>query len=215
MPKDASPVAQANAHACLLDALNILKIQVLGISAGAPSSVQLALRYPERVSALVLLVPGLYTPEPATDVQSVGFPFILASILKWDYPLWAAMKLNPQMVLSTMGVPPLIQKHLSKEKQIEIMNWLLPYDTRIPGVMNDAKIASNINKEPFPIQNIIAPTLVISAKYDLWKTYDAANYTASKIPNAKFIGFDTGGHLLNGQEEKVRTYISSFLRQNP
>ncbi|CAG0973413.1 hypothetical protein METP3_01633 [Methanosarcinales archaeon] len=147
MPKDASPAAQADAYACFLDALNISKIPVMGISAGAPSSVQFALRHPERVSSLVLLVPSLYNPEPATDVQSVAFPFILASILKWDYPLWAAMKLNPQVVLSTMGVPPPIQKQMSKEKQVEVMNWMLPYDTWIPGVMNDARIASNINTD--------------------------------------------------------------------
>ena len=74
------------------------------------------------------------------------------------------------------------------------------------------RIASNM--EPFPIGNITVPTLVISAKDDLWRTYGAAEYTASKITNGQFIGFDTGGHLLNGQEEKVRLDIASFLRQN-
>jgi pimeloyl-ACP methyl ester carboxylesterase len=214
LPQDASPAAQADAFACLLDALNLSRIPVVGISAGAPSSVQFALRHSDRVSALVLLAPGLYTPEPATDVQSVAFPFMLASILKWDYPLWVAMKVSPQLVLSTMGVPPVIQNQLSKEKQVEFMNWMLPFDTRISGVMNDGKIAANIGTEPYPLEKITAPTLVISAKDDLWKTYSAATYTASTIPNAKFVGFETGGHLLNGQEDQVRTTIRAFLQQN-
>jgi len=33
LPLDASPAAQADAHACLLDALNISKVAVLGVSA--------------------------------------------------------------------------------------------------------------------------------------------------------------------------------------
>src|SRR5512136_2514579 len=60
LPADASPAAQADAHACLLDALNIRRAAVVGLSAGAPSSMQFALRYPERAAALVLLVPAAY-----------------------------------------------------------------------------------------------------------------------------------------------------------
>ncbi|MFN8007048.1 MAG: alpha/beta hydrolase [Terriglobia bacterium] len=60
LPADASAAAQADAHACLLDALGITKAAVIGASAGAPSSMQLALRHPERTSALVLLVPAAY-----------------------------------------------------------------------------------------------------------------------------------------------------------
>lgn len=57
-PPDASPAAQADAHACLLDALHIRRVAVVGASAGAPSSMQFALRYPDRTRALVLLVPA-------------------------------------------------------------------------------------------------------------------------------------------------------------
>ena len=51
LPQDASPVAQAEAHACLLDALNLRRVAVVGGSMGAPSAMQLCLRHPERCSA--------------------------------------------------------------------------------------------------------------------------------------------------------------------
>src|SRR5262249_50946821 len=38
LPLDASPVAQADAYVCLLDALGIQRVAVVGASAGAPSS---------------------------------------------------------------------------------------------------------------------------------------------------------------------------------
>ena len=64
LPLDASPAAQADAHACLLDALGIARVAVVAASAGAPSALQFVLRHPERCRALVLLVPAAYAPRP-------------------------------------------------------------------------------------------------------------------------------------------------------
>ena len=55
LPADASVAAQADAHACLLDVLDIPRATVIGASVGAPSSIQFALRHPERTTALVLM----------------------------------------------------------------------------------------------------------------------------------------------------------------
>jgi pimeloyl-ACP methyl ester carboxylesterase len=211
MPKDASPAAQADTFASFLEALGIPRISVVGVSAGAPSALQFAIRHPEKVLHLVLMVPGVYGPEPPKKTRPVSFSFMLSSLFKTNYPLWAAMKLNSRKVLSTIGVPVSVQQQLTGAQKEEIMNWLLPYETRIPGMINDARIASHL--EPSSIQSITAPTLIISARDDLWKTYGPAQYTAQHIPHAKFIGFDTGGHLLNGWSEKVRSEIRSFLRQ--
>ena len=64
---DASPAAAADAHAALLDALGIHdKVVVIGASAGALSSMQFAIKYPDRVSALVLEVPDSWKP-PISD----------------------------------------------------------------------------------------------------------------------------------------------------
>ena len=67
MPADGSPAAQADAHVCLLDALGIRQAAVMGISAGAPSAMQTAIRHPDRVSALVLVVPIAYKPGTLAD----------------------------------------------------------------------------------------------------------------------------------------------------
>ena len=57
LPADSTAEAQADADVCLLDALKIRTAAVMGGSAGALSALQMAIRHPERVSALVLLVP--------------------------------------------------------------------------------------------------------------------------------------------------------------
>jgi 2-hydroxy-6-oxonona-2,4-dienedioate hydrolase len=78
--EDASPAAQADAHACFLDALGIReKVAVIGTSAGALSAMQFAIKYPERVSALVLQVPDSWAPPEsrgAAAVKIAGSNFI-------------------------------------------------------------------------------------------------------------------------------------------
>lgn len=212
LPQDASPAAQADAHACLLDSLNISKVAVVGISAGAPSSMQFALRYPERTSSLVLIVPGTYTPEnPVESPGPAPLPFVFSTIFKSDFPLWVAMKVDPSSVLYALGVPPSSQARLTDTQKDELMSSLLPYSPRIDGMVNEGKVFSVLDR--YPLENITAPTLVISAADDPWKTYDAAKYTAENIPGAKFIGFETGGHLLIGQEEEVRSEVAQFIKR--
>jgi len=67
LPADASAAAQAEAHAALLDALKIERAAIMGASAGAPSTMQFALRHADRCSALVLLVPAAYVPRAGNE----------------------------------------------------------------------------------------------------------------------------------------------------
>src|ERR671918_55643 len=50
--------------AMVLGALGVDRAAIVGVSAGAPSAMQFALRHRDRSSALVLLVPAAYTPRP-------------------------------------------------------------------------------------------------------------------------------------------------------
>jgi 2-hydroxy-6-oxonona-2,4-dienedioate hydrolase len=211
VPSDGSPAAEADAYACLLDALGVGKAGVIGVSAGGLSAVQFALRHPDRLSGLVLLVPAAYSPEPP-PVRSVSVAMMLAAVLKSDFVMWAATQLDPRAVLSDIGVPLPIQQQMTSKEKDEIMGWLFPFDMRVDGIMNEGKNGANLG--PSPIEQITAPTLLFSARDDLWQTYGPAEYTAQHIPNAEFVGYDTGGHLLHGRDEEVWSKISAFFKQH-
>ena len=66
---------------------------------------------------------------------------------------------------------------------------------------------------PSPLQSIQLPTLVISARDDRYGTYASAQYTASLIGGAKFIGFDEGGHTWVGHDDEVMSEIVKLLAQ--
>src|SRR5207244_13359647 len=85
LPKDASPEAQADAHACLRNALNLDRVAVVGGSAGAPSAMQLCLRYPEHCLALGLLFPIAFAPGVAAKQPPRLFFFASTSTLNSDF----------------------------------------------------------------------------------------------------------------------------------
>ena len=217
VPGDASAAAQADAHACLLDALNVPRAAVIGVSAGAPSAMQFALRYPERTAALVLLVPAAYVPRPgggpslATPPRT---PVIFETALRSDFLFWAAMHVAPEtMQRSVLATPPEVLRAASadeKARVAEILEHILPVSSRRLGLLNDAAVVSRL--ERYEIEKIAAPTLVISVEDDLYGTYEPARYTAEHVPGARFISYPTGGHVWVGHHDEVIAAITQFLR---
>jgi 2-hydroxy-6-oxonona-2,4-dienedioate hydrolase len=120
-PADASPMAQADAHACLLDALKLQKVLVMGGSMGAPSAMQLCLRHPERYSALVLLFPMAYAPRPEKQPPprpSRFAQFLMNTTLKSDFVFWVASKIARDTVMKAiLATPPADFKNASPEER--------------------------------------------------------------------------------------------------
>ena len=119
---DASPAAAAGAHAALLDALGIHdKVVVIGASAGALSSMQFAIKYPERVSALVLEIPDSWTPPITTDgsetEQLMANDFIMNTVLKSDFIMWTFTKVAKEQMVSFLGATPELQKAMTPDEQ--------------------------------------------------------------------------------------------------
>jgi hypothetical protein len=63
----------------------------------------------------------------------------------------------------------------------------------------------------YALEEIQAPTLVIDAADVV--TFPGAKYTAEHIPRARFIPYETGGHVLLGHEVETRAAITDLLRQ--
>lgn len=217
LPADASPAAQADAHACLLDALQIERAAVIGISAGGPSSMQFALRHPARTSRLVLLVPLAYAPRPQPRALAAPARFMLERALESDFLYWAAMTFDPDLVLRTvLGTPPELVATADLEERVRVtlvMRHILPVSRRQHGLLNEATIAASL--ERYDLERIAVPTLLVSTEDDGYDTYVGARYTAEHVPGARFIGYRSGGHLLVGHQAEVTHEITTFLGAAP
>ncbi|HEY3518466.1 MAG TPA: alpha/beta hydrolase, partial [Gammaproteobacteria bacterium] len=216
LPADASAAAQADAHACLLDALRLERAAVVGVSAGAPSALQFAVRHPRRLSALVLMVPAAFVPRPggAEPVRTPpGTLQLFHTALRSDFVFWAVRHVAPNlMIRGLLGTPPELVARAplaERERLAAMLDQLLPVTDRRVGLLNDASVTTQI--ERYPLERITAPTLTISAADDLYGTYDAARYSAEQIPGARFVGYPDGGHMLVGRNAAATSTIAEFL----
>jgi pimeloyl-ACP methyl ester carboxylesterase len=216
LPTDASPVAQADAHACLLEALKLKKVVVVGGSMGAPSAVQLCLRHRDHCAALILLFPIAFSPRPSYEPAphpSAFAQFLMDTLLRSDFAFWAASNVARDTVMKTiLATPPAdFEKATPDEQQraLEIMRDIEPISQRAQGLKNDAAVAPAIPR--YELEQISVPTLVISAEDDLFGTFRGGRYTAEQIPGARFIGYPTGGHVLVGHGNDVRSELAQFL----
>jgi pimeloyl-ACP methyl ester carboxylesterase len=217
LPADASAAAQADAHACLLDALGIRRAAILGASAGAPSAMQFVLRHPDRSSALVLLVPAIYAPRAggAPPVKTpAGTRFLFESALQSDFLFWAAIRLaRPVVTRAILATPPDVVKNADAAEQARVASLLrqiLPVSVRRAGLLNDAAVTSTLPR--YELERIAVPTLAISMADDLFGTFDGARYTAEHVPGARFKGYLSGGHVWVGHHEEILAEIAAFLK---
>ena len=216
MPADASAAAQADAHVCLLDALGLHRAAVMGGSAGAPSALQMAIRHPDRVSALILLVPLTYKPPTQADSAAPMPAWVEATMTRLigsDFLFWAALHVARDEVIKTvLATPPELLATASPREQARVnamLDNILPVSARAEGLRSDTAVGKHLT--PAPLESIRAPTLVVSARDDRYGTFAGAAYTASRIAGAKFIGFDTGGHTWVGHDDEVMSEIVTLL----
>ncbi len=216
MPLDASAAAQADAHVCLLDALGIAKAAVMGGSAGAPSALQMAIRHPGRVSALVLLVPLTYKPPAQADSAPPLPPWVEAAVMRVigsDFLFWAALHVaRDQVIKLVLATPPELLLNASAQERARIdamLDGILPVSLRIEGLRSDTAASKRLASSP--LTSVRAPTLVISARDDRYGTYASAAYTAGQITGAKFIGFEQGGHTWVGHHDEVMAAVTLLV----
>ena len=218
LPEDASPTAQADAHACLLASLGLGRVAVIGGSAGAPSSVQFALRHPDKISALVLLVPALYVPRPDNGPSvhtPTGIQFMMNTAMQSDFLFWIMSKFAREALIRIiLATPPSVLRNAPTEEQIRVQQVLdhgLPISERRNGLLNESKVITSLPR--YELERINVPTLAISCADDLFGTYDGARYTADHIHGARFVGYPSGGHLWVGHQREITHEIVKFLRE--
>jgi 2-hydroxy-6-oxonona-2,4-dienedioate hydrolase len=212
MPQEASHSAQADAHAALLDKLDVKQAIVMGVSAGAPSAIEFAVRYPTRTTALILVVPRAYDPANRVGLDQTPQNKTVIRLFEKssDFPYWAATKVGRKTLVRFFGVDPELEAKAEpheREKITGLIADMLPLSARVDGIVADT--SSELVRSD--LEHIKAPTLVISAEDDLYHTLPGACFTAEHIPDATLKVFETGGHLLISHGRDVRATIAEFL----
>jgi 2-hydroxy-6-oxonona-2,4-dienedioate hydrolase len=215
VPDDASPAAQADAFAALLDALGITRTAIVGVSTGAPSAMQFAIRHAHRCTALALLVPFAFVPSEIAAMPRLSWlaAKLLMTIVKSNIRYWLATRLARNFAFKlVLATPPAIVRAAGWQEQMRaarILDGLLPVRRRAAGIINDLRMSSSLTR--YELERIEAPTLVLGVRDDLYGTFAAAEYTAAQVPRAKFVSYENGGNVWIGHDNEVLSEIVAFL----
>jgi pimeloyl-ACP methyl ester carboxylesterase len=212
MPANATPAIQADTYVCLLDALHLEKVTVVANSAGGTSALQMALRHPDRVKALIFI--STAAPTVGEYITLPPKP-VIQFVFNSDFLMWGITTHFQQLMKPAMGVPesyPL--SDMEKVQVSDMIRSVLPIKLRTAGFVFDM-FTSNVDMDQhpadYPVEAIRIPTLIIHAVDDSLASYENAKALAERISNAELLSVPSGGHLLLGSDETVRSEIALFL----
>jgi pimeloyl-ACP methyl ester carboxylesterase len=206
MPPDATVAGQADAMVALLDALGIDRVDVICESAGTTAALQLALRHAERVKHLAVLVGNL--PGSPTAVAEPR----LARLFNRTLPLWVVWTFAPSMMIRLVaGLPKgFVLSRKDAREVTEFIDSLFPVSSE--GVDFDAFVG-DADVNGYNLEAISVPTLIVHTKDDHVASHEASQRAAARIPGARFVSLESGGHLMLGQMKIVGDELASFFAE--
>ncbi len=204
------PEDQADAACTLLDHLGIERAIVLAISAGGLSSLQLAVRHPDRCAALVLL--SAVTPAILTNLPGAHMVPLMRLLMSSDYVLWLILRLGTRALMLSMGKIDPAQLQSSQNRRIvdQMLEGFIPSSDWRTGTINDIEQVYDMN--PNLTQQVSVPTLVIHGTNDTAVPYTVAQATAGAISDARLLTIEGGTHLIGGTHvPEIRAAIDAFV----
>jgi 2-hydroxy-6-oxonona-2,4-dienedioate hydrolase len=183
-PEDPSSENQADAFVDLLDGLGIVRVPIIGGSAGALSAIQFAIRHPDRCSALVAGVPAAYAPDhPPARPPSALAQAIIEYGLRSDFLFWLGLvTAEDAMIGALLATDPALMHAADPKEQARVRSILRdiqPVSLRAKGLLNDGVLAGN--PKPMELERIVAPTFVASLEDDRFETAAAARHITGSV----------------------------------
>jgi pimeloyl-ACP methyl ester carboxylesterase len=196
----ATPAAQADLYAALLDTLGIEKASVIGFSGGGPSALQFAIRHPDRCSSLIMMG-GIVQRNDAHE-RTQALPFWKRTGVR----LVEALLISDRFLFFAV---PIARRIPSGDAVAGMMCSGTHYALRRTGLENDRAQFAAI--KPYPLTQITAPTLIVHGKRDGDVPFADAELLASEIANAQLMGLDGDHSVFYTSSKTVMPMVHTYL----
>ncbi len=203
----------ADDAAALLDALDIRRAHVLGVSMGGMIAQELAIRHPERVRGLIL---ACTFPEPDADVerqrefgmQQFGGTVTASGEMQIDLTA-----LDPLMFFQHLLPRVFNQSFINTElpRLMQLFAGALQYGFSMEAILGQVAAVMG-HRATDRLHQIKAPTLVITGDADLLISPGNSDVLARSIPGAKLVKVPGGSHGFNLETPEVfNRHVLDFL----
>lgn len=199
----------------LLDRLQIEKCLILGWSLGGILAMELALKFPQRITGLILIATaaqpwGNHPPISWQDNLYTG----LAALLNYVKPGW---KWNIETFGKRSLFRYLIQQHTPSTYKYIAQSAIPAYLQTSPSATRALYTAikagyNRLNDLP----HIQCPSLVLMGEGDRHITPDSSRETAKHLPHSQAISYPQTAHLLPWEiPQQILNDIDTWLLKNP
>lgn len=205
-------------YAKLLDDLNLEKVHLLAVSAGGPSGICFASKFPDRVKTLTLESAVTKQWLTSKDKEYIAahilfrpsiekFTWRLLSMMNNRFPRFIFKQMAPQFTkLSYEGV-----RSKMYETDVEAVRKMNNRQWSGHGFLIDLQQTEVLSLEE--LQTITCPVLIMHSRHDGSAPVGHAEYAEQHIPDSKLVLLDTWGHLiwLGKGSEHVSERLIKFL----
>jgi pimeloyl-ACP methyl ester carboxylesterase len=210
-----TPNEQADLIAAVMDSMSLPDAAVLGLSAGGPSAVRFAIRYPNRCWALVLasavavrIAPSVPPDNPATKIAipPAGFLMWVSNGLFHAHLGFASSIMTKQEIEA-------VRRNGDRRSLLQIADSYIPLRPRAPGMFNDARQFARLPEVVPP--GVECPAIVVHGDADEIVPFHHALAYLDAIPHAEFVLLENGSHLAGvARRREVSARVVDFLARH-
>lgn len=184
----------------VVDALHLQRYALLGISQGAPIAIAHAVRYPERVSKLVLNGAFALGSNKRSSAKDHEMAQAYLTLMRHG---WGD---EHSAFLRTFGMlyfPSASAEELKASAELQRMAMSGDTAVRLRMASADIDIVDLLPK-------VSTPTLVLHSRHDNAVPFEEGRRLASAIPNARFVALESENHVPMPDEPAWPTFIAEI-----
>ncbi|PTY38501.1 guanylate cyclase [Saccharospirillum sp. MSK14-1] len=191
----------------VVDASGVDRFALMGISQGAAVSIAYAVKYPERVSHLILF--GGYATGWRVDATEITRREREAIITLTEAG-WGQDNPAYRQIFSSTFMPSASAQELAWFNEFQRLTTSPENAARFLSVFGDIDVREQLAQ-------VQVPTLVIHSLGDQRIPVSVGRDIAAAIPHAEFVGLESDGHLLLGREAASQAFVKAvrdFIANN-
>jgi pimeloyl-ACP methyl ester carboxylesterase len=182
----------------VVDAVNVTRFALLGISQGCAVSIAYAVRHPERVSHLILY--GGYALGWSQRPRTVAQKDEDAALLTLMRVGWGKENAAFRQIFTSLFMPGATKEQADWFNELQRMTVSPELAVRIYEAVGETDVTALLPR-------VSAPTLVMHARDEARVPFEAGRRMAAGIPGARFVPLSGRNHLFLETEPAFRQFL--------